>query len=185
MHFQIIFIILIALYCLSTSTSNSTAADKVVVVPLGSSLFKGDLYHTISSAAFTLNSDTTTYSRPHFFLSSGYLRLTTTLSAAFASVSLPDGAIVSEFSTYIKDVADGGRCDMRFEKRLLSTNTATEIGLTESPDANSGAYTSVQRQLPSEEVIDNQNYSYSLTWECGGITAYDYLYSVRFKYRLQ
>ena len=183
MYRQITFIILAAIYCISTTSTNCAAADKVVVIPLGSSLFKGDLYHTISSAAFTLDSDTTIYVRPHMLNSSGYLRLVTTLSAAFASVCLPDGAIVSEFSTYIK--VSGNRCDMRFAKRLLNDNTLTQIGLTESPAVSSGLYTSVQEQLASQEVIDNQNYSYSLTWECGGLGTYDNLYAVRFKYRLQ
>ena len=185
MYRQIIFFILVAISSISTTSPNCAAADKVVVVPLGSSLFKGDLYQTISSAAFTLDSNTTTYERPHFYNSFGYLRLTTTLSAAFASVSLPDGAIVSEFSTYIKDATYGGRCDMRFAKRLLNDNTLTQIGLTESPAVDSDLYTSVQEQLASQEVIDNQNYSYSLTWECGGFGTYDNLYAVRFKYRLQ
>jgi len=172
-------------YCTLALGSNCFSADKVVVIPLGTSLFKGDQYYTISSAAFTVDSDTTSYQRPHFYSSYGYLQLTTSLSAAVASVNLPDGAIVTEFSTYIKDVANGGRCDMRFTKRKLSDNTGTEIGLTESPAGNTDTYTSVLLQLPTAELIDNQSYQYYLTWECGGLSDYDFLYAVRFKYRLQ
>lgn len=165
-------------------SASCLAADKVVVIPMGSRLFQGDQYHTISSAAFTLDSDTTPYSRPVMIYSSGYLALKTALTAATASVTLPDGAIISQLSTYIEE--SGINCKMTFAKHALSDHQIHIISnATDSAILSSGQYAPIHADIANEQ-IDNQNYQYHLSWECTGLgTPADHLYAVRIKYRLQ
>jgi uncharacterized protein YbjQ (UPF0145 family) len=179
---KILSLALAGLFCIPGMFSVCNAAEKVVVVPLGSSSSKVSHYLTIPSAAFTIDANTTEYNRPHMYFTSGYLALDTTLSSAQAGVLLPDHAVVTEMSVYIGDT--GGNCSMYFVRQALSNAQETAIANITSPAANTGEYTIVNLQIANEK-IDNQNYQYHLTWECRGLaTSYDHLYAVRLQYSL-
>lgn len=160
------------------------AADKVVVIPMTKNPFQGDQYHTISSVAFTLNSSSTGYSRPYFIHSYGYLQIDNALTAAFASVNLPHGSVISEMTTYAKDA--GQNCNMIFSKKPLNGDDAVAInGGTNTGVLNTDEYGPITQPI-AEEVIDNQHNQYILTWYCSGIgSVTDHLYAVRFKYRIE
>lgn len=160
------------------------AQDKVVVIPMGSSLFKGDQYYTISNAAFAPDSETTPYSRPAFISTYGYLELGSPLTAFTASVNLPDGAIVSQLSTYVEEA--GFNCMMIFARQALNNHDFHTISdATNSANLSAGEYGPIHIDI-ANEIIENQNYHYHLTWACSGLgTSADRLYAVRIKYRLQ
>jgi hypothetical protein len=185
MYCRILPILVVGVYCLVAIATNCTAADKVVVIPMGNSLFSGDQYHTISNAAFTPDSNTTEYVRPvQFGTSSGYLELQNSLAGFVASVNLPDGAIISQLSTYIEEF--GMDCTMTFEKYALSDHQMSVISdSTDSDNLLPDQYSPIHVDIADEE-IDNQNFQYLLTWECTGLGLHaDHLYAVRIKYRLR
>lgn len=112
MYRQILSVFMGTAYCLLSISTSYAAADKVVGIPMASRLFQGDQYQTISNTAFTPNSDITPYSRPVFINTYGYLELKTALTAFTAPAILPDGAMISQVSTYIE--GNGINCKMTF-----------------------------------------------------------------------
>jgi len=186
MSHRIVSIGLMAVLCFFTLAVNSTAADKVVVIPLGAnSLFKGDQYLTLSSAAFTPGSNSTEYSRGIFYFTSGYLLLSAPLNGATASVNLPDGARISQLSTYAQN-SGAPFCKMYFTKHALNNKEITIIS-----DETSTVVLATDEYAPihvaiADEIIDNQNFQYILSWSCTGLgTSTDQLHAARIKYRLQ
>ena len=184
MYRQILSTFLGGAYCLLTLSTICAAAEKVVVIPMGNSLFKGDQYHTISNAAFAANSSETPWTRPLFIYTSGYLALKAPLTGATASVNLPDGATISQLSTYIGE--SGLNCKMTFAKHTLSDHQLHVIDdTTDSINISTAQYGPIHVDI-ANEIIDNQNYQYHLSWACTGLgTNADSLYAVRIKYRLQ
>ena len=165
--------------------SSSLAQNKVVVIPMASDHpFKGDLYQTISNAAFSPNSNLVPWERPVFITTYGYLEPEETLTAFTAPVILPDGSTVSQLSTYMEDT--GINCTMTFAKHALSDHQITVISnATDSANIATGLYAPIHVDI-ANEIIDNQNFQYHLTWACTGIgSSADRLYAARIKYRIQ